>query len=121
MLGLTQQQLADLMGVTVRQACKYETGRSRVASGRLYQLAQALNVDVSYFFEGTDDPLEMKQSGSGSCRSSRATSLRCGVAGTKRKSSHWRVRSQSPIPKGGGSRLHWWRKGGAHPKHRPPG
>ena len=37
MLGLTQQQLADLMGVTVRQACKYETGRSRVASGRLYQ------------------------------------------------------------------------------------
>jgi transcriptional regulator with XRE-family HTH domain len=59
MLGLTQQQVADLVGITVQQACKYETGRARVPSGRLYQLAQALNVDVSYFFEGTDDPLEM--------------------------------------------------------------
>jgi transcriptional regulator with XRE-family HTH domain len=53
--------VADLIGVTVQQACKYETGRSRVASGRLYQLAQALNVDVSYFFEGTDNSVEMTE------------------------------------------------------------
>jgi len=52
MLGLTQQQLAELIGVTVQQVCKYERGISRVASGRLYYIARALSVDVGYFFEG---------------------------------------------------------------------
>ncbi len=52
MLGLTQQQMAELIGVTYQQAHKYEKGINRVASGRLYNIAQALGVDVSYFFEG---------------------------------------------------------------------
>jgi len=52
MLGLTQQHLAELVGITVQQACKHETGSNRVAVGRLYRIAQALNVDVGYFFEG---------------------------------------------------------------------
>jgi len=51
MLGLTQQQMAELIGVTYQQAHKYEKGINRVAAGRLY-IAQALGVDVSYFFEG---------------------------------------------------------------------
>jgi transcriptional regulator with XRE-family HTH domain len=51
MLGLTQEQLAGLIGVTVQRVCKYETGINRIAAGRLYQLAQALDVDVGYFFE----------------------------------------------------------------------
>ena len=52
MLGLTQQQMAELIGVTYQQAHKYEKGINRVAAGRLYSIAQALGVDVGYFFEG---------------------------------------------------------------------
>ena len=52
MLGLTQQQMAELIGVTYQQAHKYEKGINRVASGRLYNIAQALGVDIGYFFEG---------------------------------------------------------------------
>jgi transcriptional regulator with XRE-family HTH domain len=52
MLGLTQHQLAELIGVSYQQANKYETGLNRVSAGRLYQIAQALDTDVGYFFEG---------------------------------------------------------------------
>ena len=52
MLGLTQQQMADLIGVTYQQAHKYEKGINRVAAGGLSRIAQALGVEVSYFFEG---------------------------------------------------------------------
>jgi transcriptional regulator with XRE-family HTH domain len=52
MLGLTQQQMAELIGVTYQQAHKYEKGLNRVAAGRLYSIAQALGVEVSYFYEG---------------------------------------------------------------------
>jgi transcriptional regulator with XRE-family HTH domain len=52
MLGLTQHQLAELIGVTYQQAHKYEKGLNRVAAGRLYTIAQALGVEVGYFFEG---------------------------------------------------------------------
>jgi transcriptional regulator with XRE-family HTH domain len=54
MLGLTQQQLADLVGVTYQQAHKYEKGINRVAAGRLYVIAQVLGVDLGYFFEGVE-------------------------------------------------------------------
>jgi transcriptional regulator with XRE-family HTH domain len=52
MLGLTQQQTAELIEVTYQQAHKYEKGINRVAAGRLYNIGQALGVDVGYFFEG---------------------------------------------------------------------
>ncbi|TVQ38989.1 MAG: XRE family transcriptional regulator [Geminicoccaceae bacterium] len=51
MLGLTQQQLAELIGVTYQQAHKYETGINRISAGRLYQIAQALGVDIAYFYD----------------------------------------------------------------------
>ena len=54
MLGLTQQQIATLVGVTYQQAHKYETGINRISAGRLYQLAQVLEVEVPYFFAGAD-------------------------------------------------------------------
>ncbi len=56
MLGLTQQQLADLIGVTYQQAHKYERGINRVSAGRLYQIARALSVPVGSFFEGLEEP-----------------------------------------------------------------
>ncbi len=50
MLGLTQQQLADLIGVTYQQAHKYERGINRVSAGRLFEVARVLSVPVAYFF-----------------------------------------------------------------------
>ncbi len=52
MLGLTLQALAPLIGATNQQLHKYEKGINRIAAGRLYQIAQALDVEVAYFFEG---------------------------------------------------------------------
>jgi transcriptional regulator with XRE-family HTH domain len=49
MLGLTHQQMTELVGVTCQQAHKYEKGINRVAAGRLYSIAQALEVEVGYF------------------------------------------------------------------------
>src|SRR3954451_10833358 len=51
-LGLTQQQLAELIGVTCQQAHKYEKGINRIAGGRLYTIAQALGVEVGFFYDG---------------------------------------------------------------------
>lgn len=55
LLGLTQQQLAELIGVTYQQAHKYERGVNRISAGRLYEIARVLGVGVGYFFEGIDD------------------------------------------------------------------
>jgi transcriptional regulator with XRE-family HTH domain len=57
MLGLSQQQMADMIGVTYQQAHKYERGINRISAGRLYEIAQVLRVPVSYFFDGIDGPM----------------------------------------------------------------
>jgi len=51
-MGLSQQQLAQMIGVTYQQAHKYERGLNRISAGRLYDIAQVLNVPISWFFEG---------------------------------------------------------------------
>jgi transcriptional regulator with XRE-family HTH domain len=51
MLGLTQQQLAEPLGITLQQLGKYERGVDRISAGRLHQIAQALGADVGQFFE----------------------------------------------------------------------
>lgn len=58
MLGLTQQQLADLIGVTYQQAHKYERAINRVSAGRLLEIAQVLSVPVSFFFDGLTQEIE---------------------------------------------------------------
>src|SRR5690348_14017320 len=55
-LGMTQQQLAELIGTTYQQNYKYEKGANRVSAGRLHALARALGVEVGYFFEGLGEP-----------------------------------------------------------------
>jgi transcriptional regulator with XRE-family HTH domain len=52
MLGLTRQQMAELIGASYTQAYNYEKGVSRVPAPRLYRIASALGVHVDYFFEG---------------------------------------------------------------------
>lgn len=58
MLGLSQQQMADMIGVTYQQAHKYERGINRISAGRLYEIAQVLKVPVGYFYEGLDSERE---------------------------------------------------------------
>jgi transcriptional regulator with XRE-family HTH domain len=53
-LGLTQQQLTALIGLTYQQMHKYERGINRVSAGRLYDIACVLNAPVGYFYEGLD-------------------------------------------------------------------
>jgi transcriptional regulator with XRE-family HTH domain len=53
-LGLTQQQLARLIGVTYQQLQKYETGANRLTAERLLAVARALDVAVDYFFDRLD-------------------------------------------------------------------
>lgn len=52
--GTTQQQLADQVGIKFQQIQKYETGMNRVSASRLWDISAALNVEVSFFFEGLD-------------------------------------------------------------------
>lgn len=56
MLGLTQQQLAEMIGVTYQQEHKYERGINRVSAGQLYVIARALNAPVSYFYDDLASP-----------------------------------------------------------------
>ncbi|MFD1158792.1 helix-turn-helix domain-containing protein [Roseovarius aestuarii] len=51
-LGITQMALANDVGVRFQQVQKYETGSNRVSASRLWELSRALDVHISYFFEG---------------------------------------------------------------------
>ena len=52
LLGLTQQQLANVVGVRFQQIQKYECGANRISAARLWSLAEALEVPVGYFYDG---------------------------------------------------------------------
>ncbi|QFT93470.1 transcriptional repressor DicA [Roseovarius sp. THAF9] len=54
LVGMTQQQLAESVGIKFQQIQKYETGANRVSASRLWDIADALDVEVSFFFEGLD-------------------------------------------------------------------
>lgn len=50
--GMTQQKLAELVGIKFQQIQKYETGANRVSASRLWDIADALEMNVAFFFEG---------------------------------------------------------------------
>lgn len=52
LVGMTQQQLAENVGIKFQQIQKYETGANRVSASRLWAIASALGVPVMHFFEG---------------------------------------------------------------------
>ncbi|MCC7348138.1 MAG: helix-turn-helix transcriptional regulator [Variibacter sp.] len=52
MLGMSQEKLGDALGLTFQQVQKYEKGTNRIGASRLQQIAQILQVPVSFFFEG---------------------------------------------------------------------
>ena len=57
-LGLSQQELGRLIGITFQQIQKYEKGVNRISCGKIYELSRVLNIPVSYFFQGLDDKSE---------------------------------------------------------------
>ncbi len=75
LLGLSQTELAESVGLTFQQIQKYERGANRISASRLYQFACLLDVSVDYFFdgivdeengndllpEGSDDPARMRE------------------------------------------------------------
>lgn len=52
LLGMTQQKLAEAVGIKFQQIQKYESGTNRVSASRLWALAASLDVPVSHFFDG---------------------------------------------------------------------
>jgi transcriptional regulator with XRE-family HTH domain len=54
LVGMTQQQLAEKVGIKFQQIQKYETGANRVSASRLWDISEVLDVPVSFFFEGLD-------------------------------------------------------------------
>jgi len=52
MLGLSQEKLGDALGLTFQQIQKYEKGTNRIGASRLHQIADILQVPVSFLFEG---------------------------------------------------------------------
>ena len=54
LVGMTQQQLAESVGIKFQQIQKYETGANRVSASRLWDIAASMDVDVAFFFEGVD-------------------------------------------------------------------
>lgn len=55
LIGMTQQQLAEHVGIKFQQIQKYETGANRISASRLWDIADALGVQVSFFFEGLQE------------------------------------------------------------------
>ena len=55
LIHMTQETLADLIDVTFQQVQKYERGSNRISASKLFAIAEALEVPISYFFEGLDE------------------------------------------------------------------
>ena len=58
MVGMTQQQLGDRVGIKFQQIQKYETGANRISASRLWDIATALDTPIEFFFAGLDDGAE---------------------------------------------------------------
>lgn len=54
LIGMSQERLGELLGLTFQQIQKYEKGVNRIGSGRLFEISQILNVPIQYFFDGAE-------------------------------------------------------------------
>jgi len=59
LLGISQEQLAEMLGLTFQQVQKYERGTNRISASRLFQLARALDTPITWFF----DEMDLERSG----------------------------------------------------------
>jgi transcriptional regulator with XRE-family HTH domain len=65
LLGISQEQLADMLGLTFQQVQKYERGTNRISASRLFQLARTLDTPITWFFEeiDSDNPTQVAEAG----------------------------------------------------------
>ena len=59
LLGVSQERLAEALGLTFQQVQKYERGANRVSASKLYEIARTLQTPVTYFFDGLADAGEI--------------------------------------------------------------
>jgi transcriptional regulator with XRE-family HTH domain len=57
-LGISQERLAESIGLTFQQVQKYERAANRVSASKLWEMSRALNTSISYFYEGLSDTPE---------------------------------------------------------------
>jgi len=57
-LGISQERLADSIGLTFQQIQKYERATNRVSASKLWEMARALNTTIGYFFDGLGEPVK---------------------------------------------------------------
>lgn len=58
LIGMSQEKLGDLLGLTFQQVQKYEKGVNRIGAGRLYEIARILGVPIDFFYEGVSGSAE---------------------------------------------------------------
>lgn len=63
LIGMTQQQLGEKVGIKFQQIQKYETGANRVSASRLWDIAEALDVPMTFFFDGLAHEGEVETGG----------------------------------------------------------
>ena len=80
MLNMSQEKLGDALGLTFQQVQKYEKGTNRIGASRLQQIAQILQVPVSFFFEGAPHIARWIAGWSISIQTPRPPAHRCTVA-----------------------------------------
>jgi len=54
LIGMSQERLGDLLGLTFQQVQKYEKGVNRIGAGRLFEVSRILNVPIGFFYEGVN-------------------------------------------------------------------
>jgi transcriptional regulator with XRE-family HTH domain len=65
LLGMSQERLGELLGLTFQQVQKYERGANRIGSSRLFELGQILDVPISFFFDDMPQVISAAISGGG--------------------------------------------------------
>ena len=58
LIGMSQEKLGDLLGLTFQQVQKYEKGVNRIGAGRLFEIARILGVPIDFFYDGVAAPAE---------------------------------------------------------------
>lgn len=61
LMGMTQQDLAECVGIRFQQVQKYESGANRISAARLWSIAKALRVPVGYFYGGMDGSVDASE------------------------------------------------------------
>lgn len=61
LIGMSQEKLGDLLGLTFQQVQKYEKGVNRIGAGRLFEIARILGVPIDFFYDGIAEPAKSSE------------------------------------------------------------